>query len=113
MKRRCRILGGSVASRELCRMIHAEDFCRSQEKCRMKWRVIALGLCLCGARSTRAQVQPAILPDAPQAQRGIIVGTVVDVNNDPVPGASVALQGATLHSPHAVVANNNGFFEFT
>jgi hypothetical protein len=51
------------------------------------------------------------LPDAPKPQPGIIVGTVVDVNNDPVPGASVALQGATLKSPRAVVANNNGFFE--
>jgi Carboxypeptidase regulatory-like domain len=78
----------------------------------MKWRVFALVLCLCGWRTTNAQVQPAVLPDAPKPQPGIIVGTVVDVNNDPVPGASVALQGATLESPHAVVANNNGFFEF-
>ena len=77
----------------------------------MKWRVIALVLCLCGSRTTRAQVQLAVLPDAPKPQPGIIVGTVVDVNNDPVPGASVALQGATLKSPRAVVANNNGFFE--
>lgn len=77
----------------------------------MKWHVVALVLCLCGSTATRAQVQPALLPDAPKPQPGIIVGTVVDVNNDPVPGASVALQGATLKSPRAVVANNNGFFE--
>jgi hypothetical protein len=57
-------------------------------------------------------VQPTVLPDAPKPQPGIIVGTVVDVNNDAVPGASVALQGATLSSPRALVANNNGFFEF-
>jgi Carboxypeptidase regulatory-like domain len=78
----------------------------------MKWRVVALVLCLCGSRAIRAQVQPAVLPDAPKPQPGIIVGTVVDVNNDPVPGASIALQGATLKNPRAaVVANNNGFFE--
>jgi len=78
----------------------------------MKWRVLALVLCLCGSRTSKAQVQPIVLPDAPRPQPGIIVGTVIDVNNDPVPGASVILQGATFKSPRRVVANDNGFFEF-
>jgi hypothetical protein len=53
----------------------------------MKWRVLALVLCLCGSRISKAQVQPIVLPDAPRPQPGIIVGTVIDVNNDPVPRA--------------------------
>jgi hypothetical protein len=55
----------------------------------------------------------AMLPDAPKPQPAIIVGTVVDVNNDPVPGAAVDLQGPNLKSPRRVVANDNGFFEFS
>ena len=78
----------------------------------MKWHVLALVLCLCGSRICTAQVQPIVLPDAPRPQPAIIVGTAVDVNSDPVPSASVALQGAVLDSPRTVVANSNGFFEF-
>ena len=78
----------------------------------MKWHVFALVLCLCGSRVSEAQERATLLPDAPRPQPGIIVGTVVDVNNDPVPGASVVLQGPTLRSPRTVVANDNGFFEF-
>ena len=78
----------------------------------MNWRVFALSLCLCGSSLSKAQEQLAVLPDAPRPQPGIIVGTVVDVNNDPVPSANVALQSATLKSPRTVVANENGFFEF-
>lgn len=78
----------------------------------MKWRVFALLLCLCGSRASKAQEQTTLLPDAPKPQPGIIVGTVVDVNNDPVPGATVVLQGSTLNSPRTLVSNGNGFFEF-
>jgi Carboxypeptidase regulatory-like domain len=78
----------------------------------MKWRVFALLLCLCGSKGSKAQERPTLLPDAPRPQPGIIVGTVVDVNNDPVPGASVTLQSPVLTDPRAVVSNDNGFFEF-
>jgi hypothetical protein len=78
----------------------------------MKWRVLALLVCLCGSRNSRAQEQPARLPEGPKSQTGIIVGTVTDVNNDPVPGATVALEGPALQNPRAVVSNNNGYFEF-
>jgi hypothetical protein len=37
---------------------------------------------------------------------------VVDVNNDPVPGASVTLESPGLSDPRAVVSSDNGFFEF-
>jgi hypothetical protein len=78
----------------------------------MKWRVFALLLCLCGSNASKAQEQPTRLPDAPRRQPGIIVGTVVDVNNDPVPRANVVLQGLTLKASRTLVTNDNGFFEF-
>ena len=59
-----------------------------------------------------AQEQLALLPDAPKAGPGIIVGTVVDINDDPIPGAAVVLQGLGLKSPSTVASNDNGFFEF-
>jgi hypothetical protein len=78
----------------------------------MKWRVFALLLCFWGSRTSKAQEQPTLLPEAPTPQAGIIVGTVVDVNDDTVPGATIVLQGPILKSPRTVVSNNNGFFEF-
>jgi hypothetical protein len=75
--------------------------------------LIALIFWFCGSRTSEAQ-QPSPAPaDAPSRQRGIIVGTVVDVNDDTVPGANVNLQGPNLKSPRAAVSNDNGFFEFT
>ncbi len=83
----------------------------------MKWResifLFSVLLCLCGSTISQAQEQPAALPDAPKPQPGIIVGTVVDINDDAVPGAIVVLQGSGLKSPRTVVSNNNGFFEFS
>ena len=79
---------------------------------RNEWRVFALLLCLCGSMASQIQERPTLLPDAPKPQPGIIVGTVVDVNNDPVPGAGVTLESPALSDPHAVVSNHNGFFEF-
>jgi hypothetical protein len=78
------------------------------------WRVFvfALVLCLCGSRASKAQEQLTLLPDAPKPQPGAIVGTVVDVNEDTIPGAVVLLQGPTLNSPRTVVSNEQGFFEF-
>jgi hypothetical protein len=82
----------------------------------MKWRVFvytfSLMLCLCGSRTSKAQEQPAVLPDAPRPQPGIIVGTVIDLNNSSVPGATVVLAGPNLKNPRTVVSNDNGFFEF-
>lgn len=53
-----------------------------------------------------------MLPDAPVPQPGIISGTVVDVNGDAVPGATVVLQGPSLKSARTIASNSNGFFEF-
>jgi len=56
-------------------------------------------LCLCGSNASKAQEQRTLLADAPRPHPGIIVGTVVDVQNDPIPGATVTLEGpgATFH----------------
>jgi hypothetical protein len=78
----------------------------------MRWRVFAFLLCLCGTGLSKAQEQPTVLPDAPMPQPGIIVGTVIDVNKDPVPGAAVVLEGPILKSPRTIMSNDNGFFEF-
>jgi hypothetical protein len=79
----------------------------------MKWGVIGLMVCLCGLRISKAQEQLALLPDAPKPQPGIIVGTVIDVNSDTVPGAVVALEGSALKDPRMIVSNDKGFFEFS
>src|ERR1700757_671967 len=76
----------------------------------MKAPVFALLVCLFGAGYSEAQGTPFL--DAPKPQPGIIVGTVVDLNNDPIPGATVVLQGPTLEGTRTAAANENGFFEF-
>jgi hypothetical protein len=80
----------------------------------MRWRVFvfALVICLAGSRTSKAQEQLTALPDAPKPQPGIIVGTVTEVNNDSVPGATVALAGSALKDPRTVVSNDNGSFQF-
>jgi hypothetical protein len=79
----------------------------------MKYRVLffAIGICLFGSIDSKAQ-QTTPLPEAPKAQSAIIVGTVTDVNNDTVPGATVALEGPALKDPRTVVTSDNGFFQF-
>jgi len=76
----------------------------------MKWLVFLL--CLCGSVTSKAQLQPSPLPDVPNAQTGIIVGTVTDVNDDTVAGATVVLEGPAQTDPRTIVTNGNGFFEF-
>lgn len=72
----------------------------------------ALLLCLCGSRNSLGQEQSLLVPDAPRPQPGVVVGTVVDVNDDAIPGATVVLASPTLKSPRAAVSNDKGFFEF-
>src|ERR1700756_3435329 len=69
-------------------------------------------LCLFASRNSSAQQQGPLVPDAPRPQPGVIVGTVVDVNDDAVPGATVILEGSALPTPRTVVSNDNGLFEF-
>ena len=78
----------------------------------MKWRVFVLIVCLYGLSASKAEAQQVLPPKAPKPQTGIVVGTVIDVNGDPVPSANVVLQGPILESSHTAVSNDNGFFEF-
>ncbi len=50
--------------------------------------------------------------DTQGAQPASLVGTVVDVNGDVVPGANVVLRGAEAGDQRSVTANDNGYFEF-
>jgi hypothetical protein len=79
---------------------------------RRAWVFFLVLLCLCGSRKSSAQQQVLPIPDATSQQPGVIVGTVVDVNNDAVPGATVVLEGPTLQTPRTVASNDNGLFEF-
>jgi Carboxypeptidase regulatory-like domain len=49
---------------------------------------------------------------APSPQPASIIGTVTDVQNDSVPGATVALTGPAPADSHTVTADDNGFFAF-
>jgi hypothetical protein len=49
---------------------------------------------------------------APEPRTGTITGTVVDVRNDIVPGATAVLDGPSASDHRTVVANDNGFFIF-
>jgi hypothetical protein len=104
----------------------------------MRWFVLVLVLCICGSRTSKAQEQPTLLPDTPdilanqeskassttpatavkaqqpatpKPQTGTIVGTVIDVNNGAVPGATVILEDPAGKELRTVVANDSGFFE--
>ena len=50
--------------------------------------------------------------NAPTPQTGHITGTVSDVNNDVLSGATVVLDGPSLKAPRRVFSDDNGFFEF-
>jgi Carboxypeptidase regulatory-like domain len=48
---------------------------------------------------------------APDPQTGTITGTVLDVNGDAVPGATIALEGPSVSDHPTVVANDSGYFQ--
>jgi hypothetical protein len=51
--------------------------------------------------------------DAPEAQKGMILGTAVDVNGGTISGATVALAAVATEDKRIVGANDGGFFELT
>ena len=48
----------------------------------------------------------------PTLETGHITGTVTDVNDDVLSGATVILEGPVLGNPRTVVSDDNGFFDF-
>ena len=85
----------------------------------MERYVFTLVLCLCGLGTFTAQEQP-VLPGGPAGHQAaapkptteVIVGTVTDVNDNTVPGATVVLEGPMPTDRRTVVTKDNGFFEF-
>ena len=65
---------------------------------------------LLGVSGTSAAVAQHVI-SAPEPQTGTIIGTVTDVNDGIVPGATVALEGPSLSDPQRVETNDNGFFQ--
>ncbi|MFZ0559988.1 MAG: carboxypeptidase-like regulatory domain-containing protein [Terriglobales bacterium] len=72
--------------------------------------LFAVPLCV---REFNTQKQLTLLTNAPKPEPATIVGTVVDINDDAIPGATVVLEGHTLRSPRTFVTKENGFFEFS
>jgi hypothetical protein len=69
-------------------------------------------------QESRAQLQPQHSPSLPQAQQvspspepATVLGTVVDVNGDPVAGASVVLQALSASERRTATTNADGFYE--
>jgi len=50
--------------------------------------------------------------EAPEPKPGTIMGTVTDVNGDPVPNATVELKSAEANDRRTLVTPENGFFQF-
>jgi hypothetical protein len=74
-------------------------------KCQFTNRVFAMVVLV-----MMAAVCYAESPGAQPAQLTSLVGTVLDVNNDTVPGATVVLEGSDPSDRRTVIANDNGFY---
>ena len=83
------------------------------------WRltlVFALIVCAFASAPLFAQAPAGPLPNDPavtasSSQAGIILGTVTDINDSPVPGATVSLHGSDSSDVRSVTTNESGFFE--
>src|SRR5271166_2890102 len=69
--------------------------------------LLCMGLALVLTAPTLAQ--DVLTPEDTPAT---IAATVIDPNNDPVPGATVVLQGPESSDRYTIMANERGFFEF-
>jgi hypothetical protein len=89
---------------------------------RISASLCVLALCLSSGVAARAQQLVAADPPAagvdpttvaaPDPQPGSISGTVTDMNDAIVPGATVALETPAPGERRTVEANDNGFFDF-
>jgi hypothetical protein len=68
-------------------------------------------LCLLVLSISVASTAAAQYVSAPVPQTGTIIGTVTDINDDTIPGATVALEAPSLADPPRVVTGDNGFFQ--
>lgn len=65
-------------------------------------------LIMCLAATAAAVAQ---LLDAPEQQKGIILGTTADMNGTPIPKATLILEDVASSDHRIVVADDSGFFE--
>lgn len=87
---------------------------QTSKTCRIPiWRFALLALAVTLAPSLLAQVNGAPqLPDAPQSQLAKVAGSVLDVNNDVIAGATVVLEGPTAADRRTRVTSDTGLYEF-
>jgi hypothetical protein len=69
-------------------------------------------LCLLVLSISVTSAAAAQYVSAPEPQTGTIIGTVTDVKDDTIPGATVALAGPSLSDPPHLVTGDDGFFKF-
>ncbi len=69
----------------------------------------SIGLLVLFVFATSAVVAQQV--NVPEPKAGTIIGTVIDVNEGTVPGASVVLEGRSLSDSQRVATNDRGFFE--
>jgi Carboxypeptidase regulatory-like domain len=101
------------ATRLLKRKLYPGTWCLKSLNCSRKSHMI-IRLCI------RVLILCVFVPVVGAAQRisasgpqtGTIVGTVVDVNDDPVPDAQVSLEGSLAPDHPHVVTSQTGFFQF-
>src|SRR5277367_608773 len=79
---------------------------------------VRFAIALCTFASASLCAQGTALPSQNQneqqtsvSQPGIIMGTITDVNDTPVFGASVALQGRDSGDLRLMTTDENGYFE--
>jgi len=84
---------------------HPHDVKKTGRYMSIRHRLCLLLLSVCVNSGAVAQ-----LVSAPEPQTGAIVGTVVDVNDGIVPGATVALTGPSVADTQDVVTGDDGFF---
>jgi len=58
-----------------------------------------------------AHAAVAELPAAPAPQTASLSGTVIDINDSPVPNATIVLQGPSPADSHSLATDDNGFFQ--
>jgi len=65
-----------------------------------------------GPNSPSSQATQQTLPQLTGPQAANISGTVMDINGDLMPGATVVLQGGSSTDSRTTTANDNAFFDF-
>jgi hypothetical protein len=86
--------------------VHQHDVKETRQQMSPKHRLCLLILSVLVSSAAVAQ-----RISAPEPQTGTIIGTVTDVNDGTVPGATVALEGPSLADPQHVKTSDDGFFK--